>query len=124
DDYTKIYHFLFLEEINIPIYPGDYLLLFVNIKEIKTIPIPVGKVHTLTRNPIILKESWIPPVMEDFPLVIPKPSRLDYGKDYYVFPENPGDQPDALQWKFLELFSSKWKSEKKYLPVIKHEKRD
>lgn len=124
DDYTKRDHFLFLEERNIPIYPGDSLLRFVHIKEIKTIPIPVGKVHTLTRNPIILKESWIPPVMEDFPLVIPKPSRLDYGKDYYVFPENPGDQPDALQWKFLELFSSKWKSEKKYLPVIKHEKRD
>lgn len=60
--------------------------------------------------------------MEDHPLVIPKPSRVDYGKDYYVFPEKREDQLDSLQLKFLELFSSKWTSEKKYLPVIQREK--
>jgi len=124
DDYTKRDHFLFLEERNISIYPGDSLLRFFQIKEIKTVPIPVGKTGTLTGNPVILKESWIPPVMEDYPLIIPKPSRLDYGKDHYVFPENQENQLDSLQIKFLALFSSKWKSEKKYLPVIHSEKRN
>jgi hypothetical protein len=122
DDYTKRDHFLFLEERNIPIHPGDSLLRFMHIKEINTVPVPVGKVHSLTHNPIFLKESWIPPVMEDHPLVIPKPSRLDYGKDYYVFPEKQEDQLDSLQIKFLELFASKWTSEKKYLPVFQREK--
>jgi hypothetical protein len=124
DDYTKRDHFLFLEERNIPIHPGDSLLRFMHIKEINTVPVPVGKVQSLTHNPIFLKESWIPPVMEDHPLVIPKPSRLDYGKDYYVFPEKQEDQLDSLQIKFLELFASKWTSEKKYLPVIQPEKRE
>jgi hypothetical protein len=35
-----------------------------------------------------------------------------------VFPEKQEDQLDSLQIKFLELFASKWTSEKKYLPVI------
>jgi hypothetical protein len=124
DDYSRRDQYLLIEERNVTIFPGDSLHRNLQIREIESFPMPEEMVDTLSENPSLIKESWIPPVMETRPVVIPKPSRLDYGAGEYVFPEKSGNQMDSLQIKFLELFSSKWQSKGKYVPVIQSEKKD